>query len=1067
MTVPLPPPTLARDLRHGTRLVAGLGHSTVLASMDCETYSEAGFEWSEERQRWVQPAGASGTAKGLPLVGAAVYAQHPSTEVLCMAYNLKDGTGPKLWHPGMPAPADLFAYLAAGGLIEAWNAPFEGWIWNEVCTRLYGWPELPLHQLRCAMAKARAWGLPGSLENAARVLGVPVQKDKDGKRLLDKFSVPRNPTKADPRRRIRPEDDPEDAKRLYGYCLTDIDAEDEVAARVPDLEGEELEFWLADQAINKRGAHIDLAGVENCCAIVDAALERYNAELRTLTGGVVERASEVQKLTGWLGAHGVHMATMDEDAVAEALKSLGDHHGVARRALEIRQAVGSASVKKVYSMRLKCARGGRIHDLFSYHAARTGRPTGNNPQPTNMPKAGPDVVRCGHDGRTKHAVGCGRYHGSHLSKCPWCGVMGPPGRKAEWCVEAAEDALEVISWRSLSLLEHYFGDAMLAVSGSLRGLFDATPGRHLVSSDFTAIEAVVIAALAGETWRMDVFRANTDIYLESISRSTGVAVQEMLDFKARTGMHHELRQSGKVTELACFTAQTQVLTSNGYKGIVDVSTEDQVWDGKNWVSHLGVVSKGLREVIDLDGIETTPQHLVLLSDSWKEARLLASNASMLSQALATGSATLPSRGLLTVEGRVPTWKFNATVVRNLISRPFTISVEALRRVATRVLLKPPAQPARCFTNMPPWCPMLSTADDFSTVWPLVRIDVITQRPPGMRTTVDEASTCGPSGSATKLRFLPTWSLLKGGTTHLWTWIASTWTKATSPVTYASSPAARTATTNAPSRNSRSASSSLKPVYDIAFAGPLNRFTVKSNSGHLIVHNCGFGGWIGAMKAMYAQLGIELDKTDDQLKSDLLAWRKASPAIVEMWGGQTRDFGRSPPDYFGLEGASVLAMLNPGVRQHVKRLDGSDVGASYLLHGHTLYLTLPSGRHIAYQNPRLTATGTWRGYRLTYEGWNTNPKKGTPGWITRDLYGGLNAENLVQALARDIQRRAILNCERADLPVVLHVYDEDVADCGLDRTVEELEACMMDVPDWAREWPIKAAGGWSGRRYRKA
>lgn len=773
MTIPLPPPTLARDLRHGTRLVAGLGHSMVLPSLDFETYSEAGFEWSDERQRWVQPAGASGTAKGLPLVGAAVYAQHPSTEVLCMAYNLKDGTGPRLWHPGLPPPADLLAYLAAGGLIEAWNAPFEGWIWNEVCTRLYGWPALPRHQLRCAMAKARAWGLPGRLEEAARVLNVPIQKDKDGKRLLDKFSVPRNPTKADPRRRIRPEDDPEDAKRLYGYCLTDIDAEDEVAARVPDLEGEELEFWLADQAINKRGAHIDLTGVENCCALVDAALERYNAELRTLTGGVVERASEVQKLTGWLGAHGVHMATMDEDAVTEAL-SVPEMPPQARRALEIRRAVGSASVKKVYSMRHKCARGGRIHDLFSYHAARTGRPTGNNPQPTNMPKAGPDVVRCGHDGRTKHAVGCGRYHGSHLSNCPWCGVMGPPGRKAEWCVEAAEDALEVISWRSLSLLEHYFGDAMLAVSGSLRGLFDATPGRHLVSSDFTAIEAVVTAALAGEQWRMDVFRAGTDIYLESISRSTGTPVADMLAHRAVTGMHHPLRQTGKTQELAL----------------------------------------------------------------------------------------------------------------------------------------------------------------------------------------------------------------------------------------------------------------------------------------------AYMGWVGALKA-FGAVG-----TDEELKQQCIAWRKASPAIVELAGGQTRDFGRST-EFFGMEGACVQALLNPGVRQHVKRLDGTDSGLSYLHHGHTLYLTLLGGRHIAYQNPRLTATGTWRGYRITFEGWNTNPKKGVPGWITMDIYSGICIENAGQAVARDIQRRAILNCERADLPVVLHVYDENAADSALDRTVEELEACMMDVPDWAREWPIKAAGGWSGRRYRKA
>lgn len=791
-----PPPTLARDLRHGTRLVAGLGHSTVIPSLDFEGYSEAGYDWDDEQNCWCRPGTRAKTTPslknqkaGLGVVGAAVYAQHPSTEVTCMAYNLKDGRGPQHWRPGMPLPRDLMEYLASGGLIEAWNASFEEWIWNEVCVRRYGFPPLNPRQLRCAMAKARAWGLPGKLAEAAKVLGVPIQKDKEGERLLNKFALPRNPTKTDPRRRIRPEDDPADAQKLYQYNITDIDAEDEVAARVPDLDGEELEFWLADQAINRRGAHIDLTGVESCCAIVDATLERYNAELRTLTGGLVHRASEVKKLREWLATFGVNMPKLTESAVEEMLDeddddiAPGDVAKVlrddalpapARRALEIRQAVGSASVKKVYSMRLKCARGGRIHGLFSYHAARTGRPTGNNPQPTNMPKAGPDVVRCGHDGRTKHAVGCGRYHGSHLSKCPWCGVMGPPGRKAEWCVEAAEDALEVISWRSLSLLEHYFGDAMLAVSGSLRGLFDATPGRHLVSSDFTAIEAVVTAALAGEQWRMDVFRAGTDIYLESISRSTGTPVADMLAHRAVTGMHHPLRQTGKTQELAL----------------------------------------------------------------------------------------------------------------------------------------------------------------------------------------------------------------------------------------------------------------------------------------------AYMGWVGALKA-FGAVG-----TDEELKQQCIAWRKASPAIVELAGGQTRDFGRST-EYFGMEGACVQALLNPGVRQHVKRLDGTDSGLSYLHHGRTLYLTLLGGRHIAYQNPRLTATGIWRGYKITFEGWNTNPKKGVPGWITMDIYAGICIENAGQAVARDIQRRAILNCERAALPVVLHVYDEDVADAPLDRTVEELEACMMDVPDWAREWPIKAAGGWSGRRYRKA
>jgi DNA polymerase len=217
------------------------------------------------------------------------------------------------------------------------------------------------------------------------------------------------------------------------------------------------------------------------------------------------------------------------------------------------------------------------------------------------------------------------------------------------------------------------------------------------------------------------------------------------------------------------------------------------------------------------------------------------------------------------------------------------------------------------------------------------------------------------------------------------------------------------------------------------------------------------GWIGALRAFGAE------GNDDELKQQVLAWRGASPAIVELAGGQTRDFGRSTA-YFGMEGASVLAMLHPGVRQYPKRLDGQQAQCCYIYHGNVLYLELPSGRRIAYQSPKLTATGTWRGYRLTFETWNTNPKKGPPGWITADLYAGTDIENLVQAAARDIQRRAIIMLERSGYPVVLHVYDENASETT--RDVEGLEAIMSTMPEWAQGWPVAAAGGWTGQRYRK-
>jgi len=406
--LPPPPPPLP-DLPAGTQLVAGMGRSTVLADLDFETYSEAGYVWDEAAGKWTCLPNASQGKKGLPVVGAAVYAMHPTTEVLSLAYDLKDGKGRRHWRPGLPLPVDLFSHTAAGRLLEAHNSSFEHWIWNRVCVPRYGWPPLPQHLLRCSMSKSQAHCLPAKLEKVGQVLGIAHEKNKDGKRLIDKFCKPRNPTKADPRRRIRPEDDPDDAARLYAYNERDIVAESEVSAAVPDIEGEELEYWLVDQAINYRGVAIDLPNVEACCSIIDQAQERYNAELHVLTGGEVARASEVARLQRWLHGCGVHLDSLDEDAVAEALRR--DLPRDARRALQIRATVGSASVKKVYAMRNRVAPTGRLHDLYNYHGARTGRCTGDGPQPTNLPNSGPDVWHCE----------CGAYFGLSKIACPECG----------------------------------------------------------------------------------------------------------------------------------------------------------------------------------------------------------------------------------------------------------------------------------------------------------------------------------------------------------------------------------------------------------------------------------------------------------------------------------------------------------------------------------------------------------------------------------------------------------------------------------------------------------------------
>lgn len=771
-----PPPPPVWELPYGTQLVAAIGFSTVVAELDCETYSEAGYVWNPDHvdargksaPRWESLPGCNDQTRGLKAVGAAVYTEHPTCDVLTLSYNLKDGRGKRRWRPGMPNPQDLFDHIASGGLVESHNCGFEFWVWFNVLSKRYGWPLIPHEQQRCSMAKARAHGLPGGLDPLGEVLDITLKKDPAGSALLKKFSVPQKPTKTDPRTRHRPEEEPVQAERLYRYCDRDIDAEAEVSSRIPDLSPGELEWWQIDQLINRLGVGIDVPNVRAAINVIEQAFDRYNAELREITGGVVQRASELQKLKGWLGAHGVHCGAMDEESLDELLKERARFPAHCVRALELRQLIGSASVKKLYAMNNQATRAGRLHELFSYHAARTGRATGNGPQPTNLPNSGPDVNRCV----------CGRHYGLMKLACPWCGAPKPPAPPpplpnrsvVEWCAEAAADAIEIIGTGSLDAVEYYFGPAVPLVSACLRGMFVAADDSDFISSDYTAIEAVVLAELAGEQWRIDLFQQGGKIYEASGAKIEGLTYDEVIEYKKRTGNHHPCRKKGKVNELAC----------------------------------------------------------------------------------------------------------------------------------------------------------------------------------------------------------------------------------------------------------------------------------------------GYGGWIGAL----IQFGADEFMTEEEMKNSILAWRAASPMIVEFWGGQQRGRGwNARPEFYGLEGMAIQAVMYPGTEFSYR-------GITYFVRGDVLYCRLLSGRHLAYHRPRLRPSERG-GLALSYEGWNTNPKNGGMGWIRMDTYGGKLTENVVQATARDILVHAIVKLWRAGYRTVLHVYDEIVAEVKKGwGSVEEFERVMSEMPEWAEGWPVRAAGGWRGRRYRK-
>lgn len=589
---PAPSPLAIR----GTRLPAGLGHSAVRAELDFETYSEAGFLWDDERQAWTGPPGAAKDAKGLPVVGAEPYVRHPSFRIVWLAYDLKDGLGPRQWRPGLDKPHDLLWFIAQGNELEAWNVAFERWVWDLYCAPVLGWTPVQDHQWRCAMAKARAFSLPGALGKAGEVLSLPIQKDAAGASLMKRLSMPVKPTQGDPRRVILPAYDqagfdrnatqlfvlkaarepdasPRKLQGLAGRCqqaamgdyedtmaygrynVTDIVAEAQAAALVPDQPEAELAWWRTHERINRRGVHIDRVGVENCIAVVEQAFERYNAELHAICG--VDAASKIAQLQTWLHGRGTHLDSLDEEAVEEALKQPLLPPDV-RRVLEIRAAVGSASIKKLYAIRNRLSADDRLRDLYVYHGARTGRSTGEGPQPTNLPAAGPNLYRCGEwrpkEGGGQEFVdgsGCKAWSGKHRMTCAHCGRLrsGNP-REDEWNPEIAEQALRDVSRRSLEWMEFVYGSALPVIAGCLRALFCAAPGHDFISTDYNSIEAVGLAMIAGEQWRIKVFNTHGKIYEASASQMFGVPLEEILAYKKKNDQHHPLRKKGKIGELA-------------------------------------------------------------------------------------------------------------------------------------------------------------------------------------------------------------------------------------------------------------------------------------------------------------------------------------------------------------------------------------------------------------------------------------------------------------------------------------------------------------------------------------
>lgn len=512
-------------MRLGDTFPVGIGVATALPTIDFETYSEAGYRWDAAESKWQSLEGIRNTERGLGVVGTYNYVQHPTFEVLCLAYNLLDGAGWHHWRPaanlppwpelvvlfggGSQHPQDLLRHVVAGGPVAGWNSGgFEFVVWNEYCVKRWGWPPLHISQLHDDMAKARAYSLPGKLENTGTVLQLTQQKDKAGHDLIRKLTVPKNPTRANPALRWTRETAPIDFARFDAYNVQDGVSELEASTRIPDLCPREREIWEVDQAINHRGMQIDLKAVGDCISIVEQATQKYHAKLAQLTNYWVVTHSDVAGTLQWMRTRGVYLPSLDEDIVAEQLAL--DHPDDIKQVLKIRQLLSFGSVKKLYAMRAQTCADGRLRGQYAYHGAHTSLWNGQGVQVANLYK----------------------------------GKLDKPDK--------VEAALATIGSRSLEYVEGVYGDALECVADCLRSLIIAAKGKRLIASDFTAIQAVVAAGLAGEDWILEVFRTHGKIYETMASRLTGKPLQFYLDFKKANNKHHDDRQLGKLAVLSAF-----------------------------------------------------------------------------------------------------------------------------------------------------------------------------------------------------------------------------------------------------------------------------------------------------------------------------------------------------------------------------------------------------------------------------------------------------------------------------------------------------------------------------------
>lgn len=440
--------------------------------------------------------------------GAFRYMENPDFEIILLAYAWDDGdvyvlecnADPYvgLWSHDEQTHRvlrELEKDLTDPDVVKvAHNSAFERAAFTQVTRR-----DMPPEQWEDTMILAAYNGLPMSLEAAGAALKLTDQKIKEGTQLISYFCKPCKPTISNGgRTRNRPDDAPEKWARFAEYCARDVEVCREIYRRLHNYPVTTFErrVWALDARINERGVQTDGELVAAAIAVDEAFQAEHLDEMRRLTG--LDNPKSVPQLKEWLAARGVSCDSLSKTTVADLKAATTDQ--VVQRVLTLRQLLSKTSTKKYEAMANAACDDGRVRGLTQYYgAARTGRWAGRLIQLQNLPQ----------------------NHLDHIA-----------------------EVREIVRARDLDALEMLYDSVPDTLSQLIRTALIAKPGHTFLVADYAAIEARVIAYLAGEKWRMEVFASGGDIYCSSASQMFKVPV-------VKHGENGHLRQKGKVAELAC------------------------------------------------------------------------------------------------------------------------------------------------------------------------------------------------------------------------------------------------------------------------------------------------------------------------------------------------------------------------------------------------------------------------------------------------------------------------------------------------------------------------------------